>query len=124
MRFARWVFLVAGICGIVITAPMSFLEERLGLDSPPAITHPEFYYGFIGVTLAWQFLFLAIAFDPMRLRLAMPAAIFEKTSFVIAILVLWMVGRATGSVVGFAALDAVWMVLFSIAFLRMSSVRV
>ena len=120
MRFARWVFLLAGVCGIVIMAPMYFLEERLGQDNPPAITHPEIYYGFVGVTLAWQLMFLVIAFDPVRFRLAMLPAVFEKASFVVAILVLCVLGRVTGSVIGFAVLDAVWMVLFTVAFVRLS----
>jgi len=119
MRFARWVFMVAGVLGMVIMIPMYFFEERLGLDHPPAITHPEIYYGFVGVTLAWQLMFLVIAFDPIRYRLAMLPAIVEKVSFVIAILVLCVLGRVTGSVIGFAALDAVWMVLFTVAFLRL-----
>jgi hypothetical protein len=119
MRFARWVFMVAGVLGMIIMIPMYFFEERLGLDHPPAITHPEIYYGFVGVTLAWQLMFLVIAFDPIRYRLAMLPAIVEKASFVIAILVLCVSGRVTGSVIGFAALDAVWMVLFTVAFLRL-----
>jgi hypothetical protein len=123
MRFARWVFAVAGICGIVIMAPMYFLEEPLGQDNPPAITHPEIYYGFIGVTLAWQFMFLMIAFDPIRFRLAILPAIFEKASFVVAILVLCALKRVIGTVIGFAARDAVWIVLFMAAFVRLSKVR-
>jgi hypothetical protein len=119
MRFARWVFMVAGVLGMIIMIPMYFFEERLGLDHPPAITHPEIYYGFVGVTLAWQLMFLVIAVDPIRYRLAMLPAIIEKVSFVIAILVLCGLGRVTGSVIGFAALDAVWLVLFAVAFLRL-----
>ncbi len=123
MRFARWVFVVAGVCGIVIMAPMYLLEERLGRDHPPAITHPEIYYGFIGVALAWQLMFLVIAFDPIRYRLAMLPAIVEKASFAIAILVLCVLGRLTGSVIGFAVLDAIWMILFTVAFFRLSKER-
>jgi hypothetical protein len=120
MRFARWVFLVSGICGIVIVAPMYFLEARIARESPPAITHPEIYYGFVGVALAWQLMFLVIASDPVRYRIGMLPAIFEKASFVAAIAILWALGRVTGSVIGFAAFDAVWMVLFTIAFARLS----
>jgi len=49
MKFARVVFLVAGIYGLIVLLPQYFLEAKVGLDSPPPITHPEFYYGFIGV---------------------------------------------------------------------------
>jgi len=123
MRFARWVFMVAGVIGMIIMVPMYFLEERLGLDHPPAITHPEIYYGFVGVTLAWQLMFLAIAFDPVRFRLGMLPAVVEKASYVVAVLVLYMLGRVSGIVSGFAVLDAVWMVLFTVAFIRLTMER-
>lgn len=120
MRFARIVFLVSGLCGLVIMVPMYFLEARIARDSPPAITHPEIYYGFVGVTLAWQLMFFVIAWDPIRFRIGILPAIFEKVSFVAAIATLWSMGRVTGTIIGFAALDAVWMVLFTAAFARLS----
>ena len=58
MTLATWIFHLAGIIGILIIAPFYFIETQIGLDMPPAITHPEYYYGFIGVTLAWQVGFL------------------------------------------------------------------
>src|SRR5262249_29225926 len=67
-RFARVVFLVAGIYGMVVLAPGFFTERALAQRMPPAITHPEFYYGFFGVALAWQVAFLIIARDPERFR--------------------------------------------------------
>ena len=89
MRFAKRVFLLAGISGIVVVAPLYFLEEQVGRDYPPPIHHPEFFYGFAGVTLAWQFMFLVIASDPLRFRLAMLPAFLEKAGFVVAICVLY-----------------------------------
>ena len=89
MRFARWVFLAAGIYGIVALAPLYFLEDRVGRDYPPAISHPQYFYGFIGVGLAWQALFLLIALDPDRLRPAMLLAIVEKATFAIAVALLF-----------------------------------
>ena len=53
MSFARWVFRIAGIYGVLVIAPMYFLESRFPAENPPPITHPEFFYGFVGVTLAW-----------------------------------------------------------------------
>src|SRR5262245_63460257 len=50
MKFARIVFLVAGIYGLLVVAPQYFLEAKIGRDTPPPITHPEFFYGFVGVT--------------------------------------------------------------------------
>lgn len=56
MKFAKRVFLIAGIYGLIVVFPMYFLEEKNSRDFPPPITHPEYYYGFIDVTLAWQVL--------------------------------------------------------------------
>src|SRR5262245_50459223 len=66
MRFARWVFLLAGATGVLMIVPPFFLETKTGADYPPPINHPEYYYGFFGVTLAWQLLFLVIGFDAVR----------------------------------------------------------
>src|SRR4051812_16655790 len=118
MRFAKWVFLLAGVSGLLLTVPPYFLERRMGEDDPPPITHPEYYYGFIGVTLAWQVLFLVIASDPVRYRGAMLPALLEKASFAVAIPLLYAAGRVAGAWVGFASLDATWLVLFVVAYLR------
>lgn len=118
MLFAKWVFLLAGITGILMVIPSYFLEEQFGRDYPPPINHPEFYYGFIGVTLSWQLLFLVIGSDPIRYRRAMIPAMVEKLSFAVAIPILYALERVTVIWVGFASMDATWLVLFVIAFLR------
>src|SRR4051812_247151 len=118
MRFARWVFLMAGVSGILLVVPAYFLERQAGEDDPPPINHPEYYYGFFGVTLAWQLLFLVIASDPVRYRRAMLPAMLEKASFAVAIPVLHAAGRVAGVWVGFASMDATWLVLFLVAYLR------
>jgi hypothetical protein len=70
------------------------------------------------VTLAWQVLFLTIAADPARLRPAMLPAVLEKLSFAVAAPVLYATGRAPGLLAGFGAVDAVWAVLFAVAYVR------
>ncbi|HMS09217.1 MAG TPA: hypothetical protein PKE66_07025, partial [Pyrinomonadaceae bacterium] len=94
MRFARYTFAIAGIYGIVALVPQYFLEKQIGIDSAPAITHPEYFYGFIGVALAFQVVFLIIARDPVRFRPLMPAAVLEKMAFVIPAFYLYFNGRA------------------------------
>jgi hypothetical protein len=118
MRFARWVFLLAGVSGILMVVPPYFLEAKTGQDDPPPVTHPEYYYGFLGVTLAWQFLLLVIASDPVRYRTAMLPALLEKASFAIAIPVLYAAGRVASGWLVFASMDATWLVLFAVAYLR------
>jgi len=68
MRFAKVVFWVAGIWGVLVLAPLYFIFDLIGQKDPPAITHPGFFYGFVGVGLAWQIAFMFIARDPMRFR--------------------------------------------------------
>jgi hypothetical protein len=61
-----------------VLVPQFFLEERIGRDFPPPITHPEHFYGFIGVALSWQVAFLIIAYDVRRYRLMILPAALEK----------------------------------------------
>ena len=95
MRFAKWVFLLAGITVVLMVIPPYFMEQRFGQDNPPPVNHPEFYYGFFGVTLAWQFMFLVIGSDPIRFRRAMLPAMVEKASFAVAIPTLYALERVT-----------------------------
>lgn len=116
MKFARYVFAAAGTIGILVLVPLYFMIEKTGIDSPPPVTHPEFYYGFIGVALAFQIVFLIIATDPIKYRVVMLAAIVEKLAFVIPTFYLYSQGRVTGSIVSGAALDLMWGVLFVVSF--------
>src|SRR5258706_15256646 len=81
MRFAKIVFNVAGIYGLLVLPPHYFMEAKIGQEHPPAITHPELFYGFVSVALAWQVAFLIIARDPVRYRLIMLPGILEKWGF-------------------------------------------
>jgi hypothetical protein len=110
--------LLAGASGVVLVLPPYFLETRTGIDYPPPINHPEYYYGFFGVTLAWQLMFLVIATDPVRYRLAMLPSMVEKARFVIAILTLYFLERVPAIWLGFATMDATWLVLFIAAYVR------
>lgn len=116
MRFAKWVFLAAGTIGILMVLPPYFQEEQFGRDHPPAVAHPQLYYGFFGVTLAWQCMFLVIASDPIRYRRAMLPAMLEKASFAGAVPILYLLDRVSLLWVGIAALDAAWLALFLAAF--------
>lgn len=69
MKFARYTFWIAGIYGFLILIPQYFLKDEIGIEYPPAITHPEYFYGFIGVALAWQLAFIIIAQNPVKYRM-------------------------------------------------------
>lgn len=115
MLFARRVFLIAGIYGLVVLVPQYFLEGRIGRDTPPPITHPEFFYGFIGVAAAWQVAFLIIARDPVRYRLMMIPSMLEKVSFGAAAIILFWQGRLAPAMLAGGLIDLVWAVLFILA---------
>ena len=118
MRFARIVFLVAGIYGLIALLPLYFMEEQIGRDYPPPITHPEYYYGFIGIAVAWQLVFLIMSRDPVRYRPLMLPSIVEKVSFGIPVAILYLQQRVSGFILGAAMADSVLGVLFLIAYLR------
>jgi hypothetical protein len=94
------------------------LEERVGREYPPPITHPEYFYGFVGVGLAWQVAFLIIARDPPRFRAMMLPGVLEKFSFGLAALALYARGRLATAVLPFAGIDLLLGVLFLVAYVR------
>ena len=113
MKVARWIYLIAAIYGIVVLVPGFFLEK---LVDAPALTHPEFYYGFYGSALVWQLMFLAIARDPLKLRPLMPITFLEKLAFFVPSLALCFSGRLpiSGPLIG-GMIDGVLLVLFVFA---------
>ena len=116
MKFAKTVFLIAGIYGLIVLVPQFFLERKIGVDTPPPITHPEFFYGFICVAIAWQVLFLILSRDPIRYRPMMIPAMLEKIGFPVAVLLLYLQGRVSPTVLIPAGLDLVLLVLFIAAY--------
>jgi uncharacterized membrane protein YjjP (DUF1212 family) len=123
MIFARRVFLIAAIYGLIVLLPQYFLEEKTGRDFPPAITHPEYFYGFIGIAVAWQIVFLLISRDPVRYRPLMPVAVFEKIAFGFPAIALYLSGRLSGQMLGAGILDLILGVFFILAYRRTATAR-
>mgnify|MGYP003382322335 FL=1 len=122
MKFAQRVYQIAGLYGLVALLPMYFMEDKTGRDFPPAITHPEYYYGFIGVAVAWQVAFLIMSRDPVRYRLMMIPAVIEKFTFGIAVIVLFGFGRVNELMLAAAVVDLVLGTLFAVAYVKTASV--
>ena len=97
MKFARTVFLLAGIWGVLVITPLFFIFDLVGRQDPPPITHPGFYYGFATTALAWQIAFFVIASNPLRLRPLMIPSFFEKLSYLTVVVVLYLQGRMRGA---------------------------
>jgi hypothetical protein len=118
MKFAKIVFLVAGIWGVLVIAPLYFMFDVIPRKDPPAITHPGFFYGFVGLGLAWQIAFIFISRDPVRFRPLMIPSMFEKFSYGIAVVVLVLQARTSPFDLLFAATDLLLGLLFVLAYLR------
>jgi hypothetical protein len=118
MKFAKIVFWIAGIWGVLVITPLYFLFDLIGRNDPPPITHPGFFYGFAGVALAWQIAFIFIAQDPARYRPLMIPSILERVSFSFAVLVLVSQNRMHPSDLVFAGTDLLLGLLFVIAYFK------
>ncbi len=69
MKFSKIVFTAAGVWGIVVLTPLYFLLDVTGRHYARPTAYPQFFYGFLSVTMAWQIAFLAIGSNPARFRL-------------------------------------------------------
>jgi len=115
MKFAKWIYSIAGIYGLLVLTPLLFLERVVSQISPPAITHPEYYYGFAITGVAWQVVFIVIANDPQRFHKLMPITWLEKTYGLIAI-ALSVQNRVSLPVLALGLIDLLLGVLFVCAF--------
>ncbi|HKW57606.1 MAG TPA: hypothetical protein VJN42_09640 [Candidatus Acidoferrum sp.] len=123
MKFAKIVFWIAGIWGLLIITPLYFIFDLIGRQDPPPITHPGFYYGFAGTALAWQIAFCCIARDPLRLRPLILPSILEKVAYSGAVATLVWQGRMHNSDLAFGATDALLAILFFIAYLKTAAIQ-
>jgi hypothetical protein len=118
MRFAKTVYLAAGVLGLLQVAPAYFMESLTASWNPPAVEHPEFYYGFISVVLVWQLVYLLIGLDPIRFRPMMLLAALAKFSIVITFVLLYAYHRIRAQWLASAAFDGTFAVLFLVAYAR------
>jgi hypothetical protein len=118
MRFARVVFLTAGIWGIAVLTPLYWLRDITGRAYAVPAEAPQFFYGFFAVALTWQLAFLAIAWNPVRLRPFMLLGVVEKVSYVITLAVLYRQARISTDDAMAAFPDLLLGILFLAAFLK------
>ena len=107
MKFVRIIFALAAAWGFVALVPGLFGE---------AGPRPEYYYGFLGLALVFQLVFVMIAIDPVRFRPLIPIAVLEKLSFFMPVTLLYLQGRVPmGPVFYGAMIDGLLMLLFALA---------
>jgi cytochrome b len=118
VRFARIVFVVAGIWGIVVLTPFYWLVDVTGRRYDPPATYPHFFYGFFAVALAWQVAFLVIGSNPARFRTFMIPAMLEKLGYVATLAALYGQRRIAPVDALAAVPDGLLGLLFILAFVK------
>jgi hypothetical protein len=118
MRLARFVFIGAGIWGIAVLTPLYWLVDISGRHYAVPNDYPQFFYGFIGVAIAWQIAFLMIGTNPARFRTFMIPAMIEKFGYVSTLLFLYSQSRISALDMQPAIPDGLLGLLFVAAFLR------
>jgi len=118
MKFAKVVFWIAGIWGVLVLTPLYFMFDLIGRQDPPPITHPAFYYGFVSVGLAFQFVFFVIAWDPKRVRPVMIPSVLEKFGYGTTLLVLFLQNRLHVQDLILGGVDVLFGLLFMVAFFK------
>ena len=121
MRFAKVVFIAAGVWGIVVLTPLYFLLDVTGRQYAPPTTYPQFFYGFLSVAMAWQIAFLVIGSSPARFRLLMIPSIVEKLGYVVTVVVLYGRARISAADATVAVPDLLLGALFIAAFAKTPS---
>ena len=116
MIFARRVFQIAGIYGLIVVT-LAYAAHLAGVEQAVVYSdHPELVHGFFLVTLAWQVAFLLIATDPVRFRVLMLAAMLEKFPFTIVVLLFYAGGYVDTIRLDLGLIDGLIGILFSIAY--------
>lgn len=109
---AKLLFLCAGLYGLAVVVPLFFLENKIGELDPPPISHAEFYYGFVWVTVAWQIVYLMMSRNPVRFRPLLIPAVISKAGFAFTASYLCGVGRLAARNLVLPSTDLVWAGLF------------
>ncbi len=123
MRYSQIVFRIAAVWGVLVVTPLYFLYDLTARLAPPAITHPEFYYGFVGAALVWQFVYFTIGGDPVRFRPIMILAVMAKLSYFIPVVIFFLQGRLSALTFWISSADGVFAVLFLLAFSKTRALK-
>jgi len=115
MKFARVVFIGAGVWGVTVLTPLYWLFDITGRRYQAPVDYPHFFFGFVSVAMAWQIAFLIIGSNPVRFRALMIPAILEKLGFVSTLAVLYAQSRISAVDAQAAVPDLMLCVLFVVA---------
>jgi hypothetical protein len=113
-KFAQRTYSFAAIYGLIVLVPQYFLESQL----VPPTTHPEQFYGFVGLALVWQFVFILIARDAVRYCMLMPITVLEKLAFGVPAWILFLQDRVATEVVAVGSIDLLLGLLFAVSYFK------
>jgi hypothetical protein len=106
MKFARWLFWIAGAFGLAAIYPL------YRVPGTPT------YYGLLATLIAWQAAFFVIGSNPSRYRWLMIPAVLEKALWMLTLVVLHTKAQIDSRAILFnAATHGLLGVLFIVAFL-------
>jgi hypothetical protein len=108
MKFAKIVFWIAAIWGVLVLTPLYFIFDLIGQKDPPPIS----------VGLAFQAAFFVIARDPIRLRPMMIPSVLEKFGYGASLIVLYLQHRLHPQDLALGCVDLLFGVLFVAAFFK------
>ena len=121
MKFAKVVFVGAGMWGIGVLTPLYWLVDVSGRRYGVPTEYPQFYYGFLSVAMAWQIAFLIIGSNPARFRMLMIPGMLEKLGYVVPLVVLYQQARVTWADAQAAVPDFALAILMMLAFVKTRS---
>ena len=118
MRFAKIVFVIAGIWGIAVLTPFYWLVDVTGRHYQPPTEYPHFFYGFFSVAMVWQIAFLVIGTNPARFRPIMIPSMLEKFGYVMTLGLLYSQARISSADAQAAVPDLLLGILFIVAYAK------
>lgn len=124
MKFAKWVFLVGGVWGVLVIAPLFFAEQFMADSTGKPFNHPDTYYGFVAAVLCWQFSYLLISRDPVRYRPFMLLGALGKVLYAGGCWLLFAQGRIPITVPAIASPDLLLATLFVVSWFRTAPAKV
>jgi hypothetical protein len=110
MKLTKWIFLIAGIFGLLVTVPLVFAEKIM------AVKQPEFYYGFVFLDICLQIVYIIISRSPIRFRPIMIPAFLAKASGTVTLTWLYLIDCVSSRWIAIGAVDGVFAVLFFIGY--------
>ena len=110
MKLAKWIFLIAGIFGLISTIPLVFIEKTM------SVQRPEFYYGFVFLDICLQIVYIIISISPIRFRPIMIPAFLAKASGMVTLTWLYLIDRVSSQWIAVGVIDGVFAILFIIGY--------